>query len=170
MSRVFRNVHSDDVRGIAEVHVRSWQAAYRGQVPDSYLEGLSIAKRELAWIEILKDQMRGVLVAEDEARIVGFSSFGPVRDEEENRLLTGEIYSIYVLEEFWNLGIGRTLMEDSLTALERDGFGSVKVWVLETNQRARSFYEKFGFKTDGLRKTENRENFELREIRYGMIL
>ena len=170
MSRIFRNAHSDDVRGIAEVHVRSWQAAYRGQVPDSYLEGLSVAKRELAWIEILKDQMRGVLVAEDEARIVGFSSFGPVRDEEENRLLTGEIYSIYVLEEFWNLGIGRTLMENSLTALERDGFGSVKVWVLETNQRARSFYEKFGFKTDGLRKTEKREDFELQEIRYGMIL
>ena len=170
MSRIFRTAHSDDVRGIAEVHVRSWQATYRGQVPDSYLEGLSIAKRELAWIEILKDQMRGVLIAEEEARIVGFSSFGPVRDEEENRLLTGEIYSIYVLEEFWNLGIGRTLMENSLTALERDGFGSVKVWVLETNQRARAFYEKFGFKTDGLRKTENRENFELQEIRYDMIL
>ena len=166
MSRIFRNAHSDDVRGIAEVHVRSWQAAYRGQVPDSYLEGLSVAKRELAWIEILKDQMRGVLVAEDEARIVGFSSFGPVRDKEENRLLTGEIYSIYVLEESWDLGIGRTLMENSLTALERDDFGSVKVWVLETNQRARSFYEKFGFKTDGLRKTEKREDFELREIRY----
>ena len=73
---------------------------------------------------------------------------------------------LYVLEEFWNLGIGRTLMENSLTALERDGFGSVKVWVLETNQRARSFYEKFGFKTDGLRKTEKLEDFVLREIRY----
>ena len=114
--------------------------------------------------------MCGVLVAEDEARIVGFSSFGPVRDEEENRLLTGEIYAIYLLEDFWNRGIGRTLIENALTALERDGFGSVKVWVLETNQRARSFYEKLGFKTDGLRKTEKREGFELREIRYGMIL
>ena len=96
MSRVFRSAHSDDVRGIAEVHVRSWQAAYRGQVPDSYLEGLSVEKRELVWTKALKDQMRGVLVAEDEARIVGFASFGPVRNKEENRLLTGEIYSIYV--------------------------------------------------------------------------
>ena len=105
-------------------------------------------------------------MAEDGARIVGFLSFGPVRDEKENRLLIGEIYAIYVLEEFWNLGIGRTLMEDALTALERNGFGSVKAWVLETNQRARSFYERFGFKTDGLRKTEKLEDFELREIRY----
>ena len=39
--------------------------AYRGQVPDSYLEGLSVEKRELMWTEILKDQMGGVLVAED---------------------------------------------------------------------------------------------------------
>ena len=152
------------------MHVRSWQAAYRGQVPDSYLEGLSVEERELVWTEILKDQMRGVLVAEDEARIVGFSSFGPVRGEGEDRLLTGEIYSIYVLEKFWNLGIGRALMESSLTALEGDGFGSVKVWVLETNQRAISFYKKFGFKTDGLRKTEKLEDFALREIRYCMIL
>ena len=166
MSRVFRNAHFDDAREIAEVHVHSWQAAYRGQVPDSYLEGLSVAKRELMWAEILKEQMGGVLVAEDEARIVGFASFGPVRDKGEDRLLTGEIYTIYVLEDSWNLGIGRTLMENSLTALERNGFSSVKVWVLETNQRARSFYEKFGFKTDGLRKTEKLEDFEMREIRY----
>ena len=170
MFRILRSAHSDDVRGIAEVHVRSWQAAYRGQVPDSYLKGLSVAKRELAWTQILKDQKCSVLVAEDEARIVGFSCFGPVRDEEENRLLTGEIYAIYVLEDFWNRGIGRTLMENTLTALQSDGFGSVKVWVLETNQRARSFYEKLEFKTDGVSKTEKREGFELREIRYGMIL
>ena len=45
--------------------------AYRGQVPDSYLEGLSVEKRELVWTKALKDQMRGVLVAEDEERIVG---------------------------------------------------------------------------------------------------
>ena len=57
-------------------------------------------------------------------------------------------------------------MANALTALERDGFGSVKAWVLETNQRARSFYEKFGFKTDGLRKTEKREDFKLQEVRY----
>ncbi len=62
------------------------------------------------------------------------------------------------------------MMENSLTVLERDGFGSVKVWVLKTNQRARSFYEKFGFKTDGLSKTEKQGDFELREIWYCMIL
>ena len=34
-----------DARGIAEVHVRSWQAAYRGQIPDSVLAGLSVDAR-----------------------------------------------------------------------------------------------------------------------------
>ena len=169
LTRIFRSAHSDDARGIAEVHVRSWQAAYRGQVPDSYLDGLSVAKRELHWAQVLRDRKRGVLVAEQE-RIVGFASFGPFRDEEESRFLTGEIYAIYVLEDFWNCGIGRTLMENALIALKEDGFGSVKVWVLETNKRARTFYEKLGFSTDGLKKTEKRGDFELHEIRYGMIL
>ena len=169
MSRIFRSAHSDDVRGIAEVHVCSWQATYRGQIPDSYLDGRSVAKRELAWTQILMYEKRRVLVAE-EGGIVGFTSFGPVRDEEETRLPTGEIYTIYVLEDFWNCGIGKTLMKNALIALKGDGFGSVKVWVLETNKRARVFYEKLGFKTDGLRKTEKGDGFELQEIRYGMTL
>ena len=169
MARIFRSGHSDDARGIAEVQVRSWQAAYRGQIPDSCLDGLSVAKRELAWSNNLRDRKRRVLVAE-ESTIVGFASFGPVRDEEENRLLTGEIYAIYILQDFWNCGIGRTLTENALTAMKRDGFKSVKVWVLETNKRARTFYEKLGFTTDGLKKTEKQEDFELHEIRYGIIL
>ena len=61
-------------------------------------------------------------------------------------------------------------MENALIALKEDGFGSVKVWVLETNKRARTFYEKLGFSTEGLKKTEKRGDFELHEIRYGMIL
>ena len=34
-----------DARAIAEIHVRSWQAAYRGQLTDDYLDGLSVDDR-----------------------------------------------------------------------------------------------------------------------------
>ena len=74
MARIFRSGHCDDARGIAEVQVRSWQAAYRGQIPDSYLDGLSVAKRELAWANNLRDRKGRVLVAE-ESTIVGFGQF-----------------------------------------------------------------------------------------------
>jgi hypothetical protein len=34
----------DDADAIASVHVRSWQAAYRGIVPDAMLDALSIQR------------------------------------------------------------------------------------------------------------------------------
>ena len=34
-----------DAEAIATVHVRSWQAAYRGQLPDEYLDGLTVEDR-----------------------------------------------------------------------------------------------------------------------------
>ena len=34
-----------DARSIAEIHVRAWQAAYRGQLTDDYLDGLSVEDR-----------------------------------------------------------------------------------------------------------------------------
>jgi len=37
-----RTARFQDARQIAEVHVDSWRAAYRGIVPDSLLEGLSV--------------------------------------------------------------------------------------------------------------------------------
>ena len=35
-----------DAYSIAEVQVAGWQAAYRGIMPDSVLDGLSVPKRE----------------------------------------------------------------------------------------------------------------------------
>jgi hypothetical protein len=38
-----------DAYGIAEIQVAGWQAAYRGLMPDSLLDGLSVPKREEMW-------------------------------------------------------------------------------------------------------------------------
>jgi hypothetical protein len=48
-----RRARVGDERAIADVHVRTWQAAYRGQVPDAFLDGLSIERRTQAWSQII---------------------------------------------------------------------------------------------------------------------
>ena len=35
----------DDVPDVARIHVRSWQRAYRGQMPDSVLDSLDVEQR-----------------------------------------------------------------------------------------------------------------------------
>lgn len=39
-------------RVIAEVHVSSWQAAYVGQVPQEFLDGMSVEAREFVWRDL----------------------------------------------------------------------------------------------------------------------
>ena len=165
-----REASKDDARGLAEVHVRSWQAAYKGQVPDDFLDSLSVDRREKDWHQLLGNPSIKVFVAEAEQEIVAFSSFGPVRDEGLDKNSVGEVYAIYALEEFWDRGFGRRLMEASLATLSEMNCSTVKVWVLDTNQRAISFYQKFGFSADGVQKVEARGGVELREIRYSLSM
>ena len=165
-----REASKDDARGLAEVHVRSWQAAYKGQVPDDFLDSLSVDRREKDWRQTLNSPSNKVFVAEAEQEIVAFSSFGPVRDEGLDKNSVGEVYAIYALEKFWDCGIGRRLMEASLTTLREMNCSTVKVWVLDTNQRAISFYQKFGFSAEGVQKVEARGEVKLREIRYSLSM
>ena len=42
---LIRPAKSDDALEVARVHVRSWQAAYRGLLPDDYLDDLRAEER-----------------------------------------------------------------------------------------------------------------------------
>ena len=90
-----------DARPIAEVHVRSWQAAYRGQIPEPVLAGLSVDAREKWWEQTLGDPANRVLVADEASRIVAFVNFGPLRDDDADPESVGEVYAIYCRAEFW---------------------------------------------------------------------
>ncbi|MEZ4734028.1 MAG: hypothetical protein R3E79_43600 [Caldilineaceae bacterium] len=71
-----------DAPAIADVHIVSWQVAYRGLLPDTLLDTLSLEQRTQEWREILA-LPRGsrTLVYEEGDRIVGFAGVGPCRDE-----------------------------------------------------------------------------------------
>ncbi len=47
MSMRVRPATIDDARSIAELHIRSWQWAYKGLIPDSYLESLPTTLEQL---------------------------------------------------------------------------------------------------------------------------
>ena len=138
----------DDARAIAEVHVASWRDAYRGTLPDDYLDRLSVDEREAGWVAVFAEARLGVLVAEDRGRIVGFASFGQSRDEDAAEG-TGEIPSIYVEPEVLGTGVGRDLFHAAVGKLREAGFSRATLWVLEANERARRFYEKAGWTWDG---------------------
>jgi ribosomal protein S18 acetylase RimI-like enzyme len=159
-----------DAAAIALIHVRTWQAAYRGQLPETYLRSLDaeLDQRTARWERsIANATARGQhqLVAEESGRIVGFVTFGPSEDEPVDPEV-GEVYAIYVDSGYWDRGYGRDLFAAAVRGLIDAGFGAATLWVLGTNTRARRFYESAGWSTDGATKTERRGDVELREIRY----
>jgi GNAT superfamily N-acetyltransferase len=166
---IVRPARAEDAGQIALVHVRSWQGAYRGLIPQAFLDGLDVAQRTRTWERALAETdnpRAGVLVADDGRNVVGFVGYFPSRDPDADPDLIGEIGAIYLLPGAWGGGIGKRLMEAALGRLAGAGFTQVTLWVLDSNDRARRFYEAGGWSADGAAKQDDSRGFPLSEVRY----
>jgi GNAT superfamily N-acetyltransferase len=162
-----REANPDDTDGISRVHVETWQRAYRGIIPDEFLDRMSVDSRAKAWREWWAEKRidaQELFVAELDASIGGFINVGPSRDDDGGDD-TGEVRAVYVLPDHWNLGVGRALMETGERALAAR-FSQAILWTLEANDRTRSFYEKVGWSFDGTKKEDDMRGFVLRQVRY----
>ena len=154
-----------DVDAIARVHVKTWQSAYRGHMPDAHLDSLDPSRRAAMWSKALEQSATLVLVAISGDRLVGFCSLMPARDEDATTVI-GEIVAIYVDPAFSRSGFGSALVEGIVEAARSRNFTELSLWVLTDNAPARHFYEARGFNLDGRTKTEARWGFPLHETRY----
>ena len=110
-----RRATAADARAIAAAHVASWRWAYRGQLPDDLLDGLSVEEREAGWRSALELDDAGVYVALREDVVVGFASGMASRDDDA-LAGTGEVLTVYVLQDEAGKGTGR----DLLVAVQED--------------------------------------------------
>lgn len=167
--QVVRRAEPHDAEAIARCHVRSWQAAYRGQVPDRYLDALpsEIERRTAFWERAIRERSsrrQHQLVVVEGDRVVGFATYGPQEPPDDPAV--GELYAIYLDPDHWDHGHGRALMHAAERGLSEDGYAAATLWVLGSNARARRFYEIGGWAADGGTKVERRGDVELREVRY----
>jgi GNAT superfamily N-acetyltransferase len=141
----------DDADAIAAVHVRTWQAAYAGVLPASFLSSLDVRRRAKRWRASLTDEQppAATFVALDDG-VVGFVSVGPDRADAG----CGEVWAIYVDPPSWSTGAGLALLRRAVEHLAGAGFAEIRLWVLEQNPRARRFYERYGFVLDGESKLD----------------
>lgn len=163
---LIRPASVDDAHDLAVVHVRSWQQAYRGLMPQAVLDGLSIAEREAGWARLLAETPRAsqTIVAEHDSAIAGWASYGTARDEHAPG--SGELWGIYAHPDAWSTGVGHALLTAVEQALRSDGHETAYLWVLEGNERAARFYERHGWASDGARKVDTRPGLVLHERRH----
>lgn len=159
-----------DATAIAQVHVDAWQVAYRGLLPADFLAGLSVSQRLRMWERLLVSESgsSATFVAGCGETIQGFASVGPAREIEPD-WNWGEVYAIYVDHLAWGTGIGYRLMQESHKFLQDVEYRSGMLWVLDGNERAMQFYERYGFVRDetpqGL-KLDQLADVPVRELRY----
>lgn len=139
-----RPAREQDAAAIAGVHVAAWQWAYRGIMPDEFLDGLDATRRERPWQETITAGNGAVFVAEDEGRIVGFAHVAGHADDDD-----AELYAIYLLEDWTGRGLGRALLEAAERAMSGFGCHEAVLWVARENLVARRFYERGGWSYDG---------------------
>jgi ribosomal protein S18 acetylase RimI-like enzyme len=158
---------------MARVHARSWPATYRGLVPDEVIAAVVAqeavrAERFGALIANPASGRRG-WVATDHGTVVGLAFSGPSRDQDAGPG-TAEIDAIYLDPDYVRRGIGRRLMAAVTADLHSRGFTIATLWVLDTNEAARSFYAALGWRPDGSTKSEPRPGGILEEVRYARAL
>ena len=136
----------EEIESKSRVHWQTWREAYDGILPADFQKQMTLDKCRF----YSQKYPENTLIALDDAKVVGFVSYGDFRD---SATIAGEIFALYVLKDYYGKGVGRQLMEAAFAAL--DGYQEILLWVLEDNKRAISFYEKMGFVFDGQEKVIN---------------
>ncbi|OTW65014.1 GNAT family N-acetyltransferase [Bacillus sp. AFS094611] len=138
-----RRAAKDDIPGIAKVHVDSWKTTYKGIFAEGILGKITYEQREKQWETIFQQEHKYQyrFVAETlDGTIIGFIDGGVERSGAYN--CDGELYAIYLLQEYQGMKIGQKLFQALLSECINDNMQSLLVWVV-TNNPSKKFYKKF---------------------------
>ena len=158
-----RRAGPEDAADVARVQVTGWHEAYTGRMPQSILDRLDVERATGWWRRVIVGGTDGeipgeVWVAERDGVVIGFASAGASRDDDPQQDQR-ELYAIYVLAEHYGSGAGQALLDAAI------GRSAASLWVLQDNPRARAFYERNGFRSDGSVKDDARWGDPVREER-----
>jgi ribosomal protein S18 acetylase RimI-like enzyme len=151
-------VHADaaEAKALRDLHVLTWEVTYRPSAQEEWYGERLRAHSVRDWGEIVRSQTvrgGGVLTARSGGRIDGLCQYGPTEDHDHDPEQVGQIHRLYVHPARQRTGIGRSLLTASVGHLRQGGAHTATLWVLETDQGARAFYERLGWKPDGARQS-----------------
>ncbi|GAB2916422.1 GNAT family N-acetyltransferase [Rhodococcus aerolatus] len=136
-----RPAHPGDAAAIAELHTTVWREAYRGLVPDAYLDAVTPQERCVRWTHRLVSGGRQAVLALRAGEVVGAVSWS-------DGAAGLELTSVYLLPPHRGRGVAERLVDRAIGG--RPAF----LWVFEANHRARAFYRRVGFVLEGRRAVD----------------
>ena len=167
----YRRATTADAEGIAQVHADGWQRAHEGLVPEAYLRSKSTQGHADFWRTELEIEApdRKPWVALDGEQVIGFADGGIARDDDLDSDY-GEVYTLFVTPECWEMGIRSQLLEHVAGDLREHDFQRAVFWVLATDEAMRAFAEYVGWRPDGTSRYESCGDTQVVELRYARDL
>ena len=158
---MIRQVREDDREALGKIFCFGWKAGYKGILPNSYLEALTV---EICTPK--RVQQQNYYVAEAAGKVIGLVNVGAARDMEYAD--SGELRAIYVHPDYWRNRFGCALFQAALKRFEELKYPKFYLWVLRENARARRFYENMGMCATDNERMLSVADTEVVEIRYEM--
>jgi GNAT superfamily N-acetyltransferase len=128
-----------DARAIAELHTTVWREAYRGLVPDQYLDTTTLEDRRTRWALRLGSGDRQAVIARHGGTVIGAASWSECPEQPPGL----ELASLYIVRGHRGSGVAERLVHEAI------GDRPAWLWVFAPNARARAFYRRVGFVKEG---------------------
>ncbi|BAN23849.1 GNAT family N-acetyltransferase [Caballeronia insecticola] len=158
-----REATTADTALIAAMHARSWASAYRGILPDDYLDHGLEAERAAHWdthMKAIAACAGRVLVAEHGGEAVGFVCL--LAPDATGSVL---VDNLHALPGHKGLGTGTAMLAEAIRWARSRGARQLHLSVLEQNTAAIGFYESRGWLREA-READHMAGIDLFSLRY----
>ncbi len=139
-----------DAPDMAEIHMRSWEAAYKDIIPMEYIIEKNATRLQL-YKRVITEENTKSFVAQCDGKTVGIMCVAPPNDKDVGDDFY-ELHYIYLHPDYFRQGIGTRVMEFAFDKARGVGKTAMTVWVFADNANAIRFYERCGFIADGCSK------------------
>ncbi len=141
-----------DAELVARVQLSTWQTAYGELLPADVL-ALPLEQLAAVWlhaIEVPPSPRHRLLVALEQAELVGFAASEPATDEDHETSSAVELTALLVEPRWGRRGHGSRLVAASVDHWRGDGSTTALSWVFEADRVVAGFLESAGWGLDGL--------------------
>lgn len=161
MGHTIERVKLGDEATLAYIQTESWKAAFKDILDSDILQRCTqIDKATVMYRRLLEQNIGNGYLLKVEGTPHCIAWWDAARENDMPGY--AELICIHSLQNQWQKGYGSKMMDAVLRDISDAGYTKVMLWVFEDNVRARRFYEKHGFTTDG----KTKPNIEPTEICY----
>lgn len=161
MEYTIEKVKLGDESLLAYIQTESWKAGFKDILdPETLTKCTNIEKTTGMYKRLLVQNIGNGYLLRVDGKPHCIAWWDAARDSD--MVGYAELICIHSLSDNWRKGYGSKMMETVLNDIKNAGYSKVMLWVFEENERARCFYEKHGFETEGKIKP----NIEPKEICY----